>query len=182
MSNQQSEKQSFPNTNLDLLGQTENCSLPTTSQLHLFRSAWSLLRTILNPASWWLSQSCDSYTSAFCCRDVGQMGQITNTAWKNTCGSASQLQQWHVGWHRTRQIYHWPWNVIPQQWWLPTTSQLHLFSTTWSLLKTILDPASRRLPLLYRSVVSNGPKTSTAQKSKSGTVPIQLQQWHPCEW
>ena len=27
-----------------------------------------------------------------------------------------------------------------------------------------------------------GQRTSTAQKSKSGTMPVQLQQWHPCEW
>ena len=38
-----------------------------------------------------------------------------------------------------------------QQWWLPTTSQLHLFGTTLSLPKTIVDHASWRLPLLYRS-------------------------------
>ena len=51
-----------------------NRSLPTTSQLHLFCTTWSLLRTILDPASWWLSQSCDSYAAAFCCRDVGPNG------------------------------------------------------------------------------------------------------------
>ena len=35
-----------------------------------FCTTWSLLSTILNPASWWLSQSCDSYAAAFCCTDV----------------------------------------------------------------------------------------------------------------
>ena len=48
-----------------------------------------------------------------------------------------------------------------QQWWLPTTSQLHLFCTTWSLIRTILNPASWWLAkklMLYRSLVSNGPK------------------------
>ena len=36
-----------------------------------FGTTWSLLSTILNPASWWLSQSFDSYAAAFCCTDVG---------------------------------------------------------------------------------------------------------------
>ena len=107
-----------------------------------------------------------------------QMGQITNTPWKNTCwhvaSTTSTVESlpvarlgWllsqaklllHVGWHRTRKICQWPWNVkstigkanLPQHkpgsawedWSLPTTSQLHLLCTTWSLLRTILDPAS----------------------------------------
>ena len=103
----------------------ENCSLPTTSQLHLVCTTWSLLRTVLDPASWWLSQSCDSYRAAFALEMWAQMGQITNTTWKNTCGTLPvQLQQWHPcggnsgmapkpskSLHRTRQICHWPWNV-----------------------------------------------------------------------
>ena len=43
-------------------------------------------RTILDPASWCLSQSCDSYAAAFAVEMRAQMGQITNTAWKNTYG------------------------------------------------------------------------------------------------
>ena len=85
MSNQQTEKQSFPNTSLHCLG--ENWSLPTTSQLHLFFTTWSLLGTILDPASWWLSQSCDSceatsgpklwfLRSCLCCRDLGSIANI----------------------------------------------------------------------------------------------------------
>ena len=59
----------------------ENWSLPTTLQLH-------------DPASWWLSHSCDSYAAAFAVEVWAQMDQITNTAWKNTCGASPvQLQQ-----------------------------------------------------------------------------------------
>ena len=63
-----------------------------------------------------------------------------------------------VGRRRKGKICLWPWNVkstirkaeLPQQkpgsrwedWSLPTTSQLHHFCTTWSLLRTILAPAS----------------------------------------
>ena len=51
----------------------------------------------LGPFSWWLAKNFDSLTAAFCCRDLwSQMGQITNTAWKNTDGTLPlQLQQWH---------------------------------------------------------------------------------------
>ena len=66
---------------------------PTTSQLHLFCTTWSLFRTILYPAGWWLSPSCDSY---FAVEMWAQMSQITNTAWKNICGTlAVRLQQRH---------------------------------------------------------------------------------------
>ena len=52
----------------------ENWLLPTTSQLHPFCTTWSLLRTTLDPASCWLTQSFDSYATACCCRDVGPNG------------------------------------------------------------------------------------------------------------
>ena len=68
----------------------ENWSLPTTSQLHIFCTTWSLLRTILDPSSWWMPQSCDSYAAAFAVEMWAQMGQITNTGWKNTCGPRCQ--------------------------------------------------------------------------------------------
>ena len=61
-----------------------------------------------------------------------------------------------------------------QQWWLPTTSLLHLFCTT-SLLRTILDPARWWLDKKFDS-------WSTAWKSTCGTMAVQLQQSHPCEW
>ena len=69
MSNEQSEKPELPQHKPG--SPWENRSLPTTSQLHLFCTTCSLLRTILDSASWWLSQSCDSCAAAFCCRDVG---------------------------------------------------------------------------------------------------------------
>ena len=175
MSNQQSEMQIFPNTNLDRLGKTG--SIPTTLQLHLFCTTKSLLRTILDPASWWLSQSCDSYAAAFCSRDVGPNGpnnkhSLEEHLWHvgSTTSTVASLRVarlgWlpsqaklplHDSWRRTWQMCQWPWHVkstigkakLPQHkpvynwenWSLPTTSRLHLFSTTWSLLRTILDPA-----------------------------------------
>ena len=63
-------------------------AIPTTSQLHLCCTTKSLLRIILDPASWWLSQSCDSYAAAFCCRDVGPNGP------NNKHGLKEHL--WHV--------------------------------------------------------------------------------------
>ena len=71
-SNQQSEKPDLPQHKPG--SPWENCWLLTTSQLHLFCTAESLLSTIVDPASWWLSQSCDSYAAAFGCRDVGPDG------------------------------------------------------------------------------------------------------------
>ena len=52
--NQQSEKPDLPQHKPG--SPWENWSLPTTSQLHLFCTTGSLLRTILDPASWWLSE------------------------------------------------------------------------------------------------------------------------------
>ena len=70
--------------------------LVATYNFHLFCTTWSLLRTILDPASWWLSQSCDSYAAAFCCRDVGPNAPNNKHSRKNTCGTLpAQLQQWH---------------------------------------------------------------------------------------
>ena len=50
----------------------------------------------LKPANWWLAKNFDSLTAAFCRRDLwSQIRKITNTAWKNTCGTLPvQLQQW----------------------------------------------------------------------------------------
>ena len=104
----------------------QNWWQPATSQLHLFFTTRSLLRTILDPASWWLSQRCDSGTAAFAAEiwsHMGQMastackdpciGQITNTDCKKSCGtSLLRLQQWHpCKWQDQdvsldRQIYH----------------------------------------------------------------------------
>ena len=168
----------------------ENGSLPTTSQLHLFCSTWSLLRTILYPASWWLSQSCDSYAAAFCCRDVGPNGpnnkhSLEEHLWHvgSTTSAVASLRVERLGWlpsqdqskpdlqkHKPGS----PWENRS----LPTTSQLHLFCTTWSLLRTILDPASWWLSqscdsyaaaFCCRDVGPNGPN-ATYSKQLSGQM------------
>ena len=73
-SHQQSEKKSFPNTNLDRLGKTGRYPL--------------------------LAGGCPTFVVLtqlpFAVEMWAQMDQITNTAWKNTCGTLpGQLQQWH---------------------------------------------------------------------------------------
>ena len=89
----------------------------------------SPLKTILNPASWWLSQSCDSYAAAFCCRDVGPNGPNNKHSLEehlSRVGSTtSTVASWpvarlewllsqaklprHDGWRRTWQMCQWPW-------------------------------------------------------------------------
>ena len=112
--------------------------LPRTSQLHLF-ALHNLLRTILHPASWWLSQEQFWTTSTVAGLWVARPGWLPS--------QANLIL--HVGWHRPRQMCQWPWNVkstirkadLPQHkpgspwenWSLPTASQLHLFCTAWSL-------------------------------------------------
>ena len=172
--------------------------LPTTSQLHLFCTTWSLLRTILDPASWWLAKKNWCLHSCLCCIDLwSQMGQRTSTAQKSKSGTmpvqmgqiTTQLGRTLVpccqynfnsgilASGRTRMApkpsktttARWlAWNSktmalamkcqinnqlnpdLPQHkpgspwenWSLPTTSQLHLFCTAWSPLRTVLNPAS----------------------------------------
>ena len=153
MSNQQSEKPDLPQHKPG--SPWENCWLPTTSQLHLFCTAESLLSTIVDPASWWLSQSCDSYAAAFCCRDVGQDGakkkhSLAEHLWRlaSTISTVPSLRVARLGWlpsqaklpkcQSNNQIQpnnpqHKP--ASPwENWSLPTTSQLHLFCSAWSLL------------------------------------------------
>ena len=189
----------------------------------------SLFRTILDPASWWLSPSCDAFAAAFCCRDVGpngpnnkhsleehlwRIGSATSTEaslrvarlWLGWLPSQARLPQ-HDGQRRTRQMCHCSWNVkstiikaeLPQHkpgspwqsWSLHTTSQLHLFCTTWSLLRTIFNPASWWLSQSCHSCAAAfavevwaqmSQITNTAWKKICGTLAVQLQQWHPCEW
>ena len=63
----------------------------------LFCTAQSLFRTILDPSSWWMPQSCDSYAAAFCCRDLGQNRPNNKHGLEEHFGHAlpAQLQQWH---------------------------------------------------------------------------------------
>ena len=81
-------------------------------------TAWSLLR--------WLSQSCDSYAAAFCCRDVGPNGpnnkhglkeHLWHVASTTSTLASSRVARlgWlpsqaklplHDGWHRTPKLCH----------------------------------------------------------------------------
>ena len=104
----------------------ENCSLPTTSQLHRFCTTWSLFSTILDPASSWLSQSCDSYAVSFCCPNGPNNkhcleehlwhGSTTSTVASLPVARLGWLPSQaklplHDGWHRTRKLCEWPRNV-----------------------------------------------------------------------
>ena len=127
MSNQQSEKPDLPQHKPG--SPLENCWLPTTSQLHLFCTTWSLFRTILDRASWWLSQSCDSYAVSFCCRHVGpnvpNNKHMVEHLWHgSTTSTVASLRVarlgWlasqpklplHDGWHWTPKLCHCSWNV-----------------------------------------------------------------------
>ena len=136
--NQQSEKQSFPNTNLDRLGKTG--SYLKTSQLHCFAlhkiylgsfrpcwlaivpKLWFLRSTVSGPKFWFL-QSC------LCCRDLGSFAdkhsleeQLWHLAFTTSAVATFQVARrgWlprqaklplHCGWRRTWQMFHWPWNV-----------------------------------------------------------------------
>ena len=107
ISNQQSEKQSFPNTNLDRLGKTGRCLR------HLFCTTLSLLRlrTILDSASRRLSQRCDSCAAAFCCRDVGPNGPnnkhiLEEHLWHvaSTTSTVASLRVARLGWLPSQAI------------------------------------------------------------------------------
>ena len=128
----------------------------------------SLLRTILDPARWWLDKKFDSWS----------------TAWKSTCGRwqynfnsrtlasgktriAPKPSKTTTAWwlaSNLRDVPTVPWNVkstirkanLPQHKpGSPGKTARHAYNffalPTRSLLKTILDPASWWLPLLYRS-------------------------------
>ena len=56
----------------------------------LFCTAQCPSRTILEPATWWRSQSCDSCRAAFAVKVSAQMGQMISTALKNSSGDGSQ--------------------------------------------------------------------------------------------
>ena len=132
----------------------ENWWVPTTSQLHFFAAqslfssscrccrrwqletsspkliilAGSLLRTILDPASWWLRflhsrLSCEDpcWNGPNCEHSLekkeGHLALATSTVatlrvailWFPT--QAISKLSWHGGWRRTWQMWHWPWNV-----------------------------------------------------------------------
>ena len=124
---------------------SENCSLLTTSQLPLFCTTFtqSLLRTILAPASCWLSQSCYSCEAAHAV-DVGPNGtddkhSLEEHLWHvaSTTSTVAPLRVarlgWlprraklplHDGWHRNRKICRCLSNVQP------TISSSQIFPNT----------------------------------------------------
>ena len=141
------KSQIFPNSNLDRL-QKLSATYNFAASLFCTQSPFKI---ILRPASWWLSQSCDSCAPAFAAEISAQMGQKTCTVWKKHFGTLLlQLQQSHpcelarLGWLPTIS-YHWPWNVKStmrkdrssqkqnkpgssrENCWLPTTLQLQFF-------------------------------------------------------
>ena len=93
MSNQQSESREFPTQTWIALGKLVDAYNFTAS---LSCTAHTVFRNILDPASWELSQSCDSCTAALAAEIWSQMGQMTSTAWKRNSGTLLlQLQRWH---------------------------------------------------------------------------------------
>ena len=104
----------------------------------------------LDPASWWLSQSCDSYAAAFCCRDVGPNGpnnkhSLEEHLWyvASTTSTVAPFRVARLGWlpskaklpkcQNNNQLkpgnpQHKPGSPW-ENWSLPTTSQLHLSCT-----------------------------------------------------
>ena len=104
----------------------------------LFCTALSLFRTILDPASWWLSQSCDSYAAAF---GGSQVKQNYRSWWL-----ASNLTD--VPLFMKCQINNQKSKASPTQTWIALGKLLtaynfgaSLFCTALSLFRTILDPA-----------------------------------------
>ena len=88
------KSQSFPNTNLDRLGKTGRYL-----QLRSF-TFFALHDLYSGPFYTLLAGGCPKVVILtqlpFAVEMWAQIGQITNTAWKNTCGTlAVRLQQWH---------------------------------------------------------------------------------------
>ena len=96
MSNQQSLKQSFPNTNLDAplakLFFTYNFAASP-----FLRYMISTQDHFLDPENWRLSPSCDPFAAAFCCKDVGPNEPNNKHSLKEHLSRtlAVQLQQRH---------------------------------------------------------------------------------------
>ena len=106
----------------------ENWSLPTTSQLHLFCTARSLFR--------WLSQSCDSYAAAFCCRDVGPNGPNNKHELGRTLATRCQynFNSGILASGKTRMAPK-P-SKTTTAWWLASNSD-RLCQWSWSVTSTI---------------------------------------------
>ena len=128
-------------TNPDRLAKAACClQLRSFAFLHC---TISILALFLDPTSLRLSQSCDSYTAAFCCRDVGTNGPNNKHSFKehlwhvgSTTSTVASLWVARLGWlprqaklplqdgwHPTLKLCHCSWNVkstirkakLPQQ-------------------------------------------------------------------
>ena len=163
-------------------------------------------RTILDPASWKLSQTCDSGAVAFAVEFFGtlrsHLQQRKSCGWPRPGWLPRQANlPLHGGWRRTWQMCHWPWSVksrirkaqLPKHkpgspwdnWWL------HLFalhSLSWG---PFLDSASWwlsqscdscRAAFALEIWAHLRQMASTACKNNCGTLLLQLQQTHPCYW
>ena len=120
----------------EMSNQQSDWSLPTTSQHHLFCTAWSLLRTNLNPSSSGGYPKVAILTQLpFAVEMWAQMGQITNTPWKNTCGTLPvNFNSGILASGKTRMVSK-P-SKTTTAWWLPSNSEtMPLFIKCQSLYK-----------------------------------------------
>ena len=166
----------------------------------------------IDPASWWLSQSCDSYAAAFCCRDVGPNGpnnkhSLEEHLWHvaSTTSTVAPFRVARLGWlpskaklpkcqfnnQKSQSIANTNLDRLGK-----TGRYLQLRSFTffalhdlysepfWTLLAGGCPKAVilTQLPFAVEMWAQMGQTTNTAWKNTCGTLPVQLQQWHPCEW
>ena len=121
------KSQIFPNTKLDRLGKIDR-------YLQLRSFTFFALHDLY-------SGSCATSTLAPL--------RVAKLGWLGWLPRQAKLPL-HVGWHRTRQICHWPLNVkstMVATYNFAASPFLHYTIST----QTILDHAGWRLPLLYRS-------------------------------
>ena len=138
--------------------------------------------------------------SRFWCRDVGPNGtddkhDLEKQLWHlgSTTSTVASLRVARLGWlpsqakrplhwHWTSKLCHCSWNI---KW--DTGRYLQLHSFTFFALHDVYSVAVPKLWFLRSWLfllmwAQMGQITNTAWKNTSGTLPVQLQQWHPCEW
>ena len=114
MLNEQSEKQSFPNTTQNWIGLGKLVDTYNFAASPFFRSTISIWDH-LDHGSWLLSQTCDSCAVAFAVEFFGtllsQRQQCKSCKWPRPGWLPRQANlPVHHGWRRTWQMCHWPWN------------------------------------------------------------------------
>ena len=175
-----------------------------------------------------MSQSCDSYAVAFCCRDVGpnrpnNKHSLEEHLWHvgSMTSAVASLRVERLGWLQSKQNYHCMMagveldrcasghEMSPQQsvvasssttqTWIAlgkTGCYLQLRSFTFFALHdlysgpfyTLLAGGCPKvviltqLPFAVEMWAQMGQITNTAWKNTCGTLAVRLQQWHPCEW